>query len=306
MIFWLGYNENATAGTDEGEGRRALSAVRALQAAQLTEAQMQGFIGEYLEYLTDGAVVCTAENGVVTTRVEGPCAEIQPLLEEVVNSLLLGMSVHFGTTFTYMGVSCETTVVAAPSPPPPVPPTRPPPLSPTGAAGLSDLVISMNVGWTWISLNVVAADMAVNTVFKDLALVDGDNVKSQFFFTQYYAGYGFFGTLDALTTDSMYGVKLTAPATVTVSGTPVALPKTISLNGQGWTFMPCPYETAMTLQIGLPIGVAFSTEDQIKSQFQFSTYYAGYGWFGSLKSIDPSRGYMLKLSGAGGQATYQP
>ena len=281
---------------------------------------MQGFIGEYLEYLTDGAVVCTAENGVVTTRVEGPCAEIQPLLEEVVNSLLLGMSAHFGTPFTYMGISCETTVVAAPSPPPPLPPPptppppsppmpapplSPPPQAPAAAAGLVDLVISLNYGWTWISLNVVAPDMVVNNVLASETLADGDHVKSQFSFTQYYAGYGFFGTLTEFTTDSMYGVELSTPSTVTISGTPVALPKTISLNGQGWTFLPCPYQTEASL-LKLPTGVTYSMEDQIKSQFQFSTYYTGYGWFGSLKSIAPGEGYMLKLSGAGGDGTFQP
>ena len=95
------------------------------------------------------------------------------------------------------------------------------------------LNLQLNQGWSWISLNVEASDMSVNGVFESLGLRNGDHVKSQFLFTDYYEGFGFFGQLRTMHTDEMYSVKLSAATTLTITGTPTALPKPIAL-GTGW------------------------------------------------------------------------
>uniref|UniRef100_A0A7S3AJU5 Uncharacterized protein n=1 Tax=Haptolina ericina TaxID=156174 RepID=A0A7S3AJU5_9EUKA len=148
--------------------------------------------------------------------------------------------------------------------------------------------------------------MDVNAILGVIPTVtDGDHVKSQFYFTQYYAGYGFFGTLSTLTTDTMYQVESAMRATFSVVGAPVALPKSILLNGEGWTYLPCPYHTGRGLQVALPTGVSFMDEDQVKSQFVFATFYVGWGWFGTLTDLQPGAGYMLKVHGYGGLATFE-
>ena len=299
-------------GVGSSEGRRLLN--------ELTETEMQAYIGEYLNYLTDGAVEVELVDDVVTTRIVGQCSVMQPLLEEIANELLDGMATHFGTPFVYMGISCETTVVVA-SPPATAAPTAgpttaptalspsplsPPPQAPAAATGPVELVVQLNWGWTWMSLNVQADDMGIDTIFAAVTLSDGDHVKSQFKFTQYYSGYGFYGTLQTLATDSMYGVQLTNEATLSFTGTPVALPKSIAINGPGaWTYVPCPHQTSKTLALGLPYGVEFGLNDQFKSQFKFASYYPGYGWFGSLATVVPGNGYMLWVSGSGGTGTFQ-
>ena len=149
--------------------------------------------------------------------------------------------------------------------------------------------------------------MSIGAVFASISagMVTGDLVKSQFDFTQFYEGFGFFGILSTIGTDSMYVVSMTNPATFRFSGTPVALPKTISILA-GWTFLPNPYQSQTPLANALPTGIALQLNDQVKSQFSFSSYYPGYGWFGSLTSFTPGWGYMLFLAGAGGDATFQP
>ena len=272
------------------------------ELATLSDAQLQAFIGEYLESLTDGVVECTLVDNVVTTRVVGKCSEIQPLLEEIVNDLLNGMSIHFGRTFVYTSISCDTSVISAPSPPPPLPPPSPP--------QAHELEIDLNWGWTWVSFNIEAADMSLNTIFSSVPLENGDHVKSQFLFTQYYAGYGFFGTLATLDPDSMYAVNMQTPQKLRISGTPLTLPRTITVGGRGsWTFLPCPYLTPRPLAAGMPTGITYgadpATSDRIKSQFSFSSFYPGYGWFGNLDNIQPGEGYMLWVQGPGGPAIFQ-
>ena len=74
---------------------------------------------------------------------------------------------------------------------------------------------------------------------------------------------GFFGTLNQFTTDSMYGVQLANSQSFLYRGVAETIPKTITLNGLGWTYLPCPYQEQKALAVGMPTGVSFSLEDQV-------------------------------------------
>ena len=47
----------------------------------------------------------------------------------------------------------------------------------------------------------------------------------------------------------------------------------------------------------------FAAGDQAKSQYSFSDYYDGYGWYGTLTQMSPGVGYRLR-AGSGGSATF--
>ena len=161
----------------------------------------------------------------------------------------------------------------------------------------------MNMGWTWMSLNVEDDDMSTTAVFAsiDSQLVANDYLKSQTSFSQYYPGFGFYGTLSALDTAQMYKVQMANSVTLTFSGTPTPLPKTVMFL-EGWNYMPCPFQTTTGLDIGQP-SLAYTQDDQIKSQTVFATYYDGYGWFGNLNELYPGAGYKMKLA-TGGDAIF--
>jgi len=144
--------------------------------------------------------------------------------------------------------------------------------------------------------------MAVSTILGSLPLADGDQVKNQQIFNEYYPGYGFFGTLSIFTTYESYAVKLSEAATLHTSGLPVILPKVIELS-DGWTWIPCPYPTSVVVAVGLP-SVTYEQGDSVKSQREFAEFYSGYGWFGSLSMLDPGQGYRLKVA-QGGMAVFQ-
>jgi len=202
-----------------------------------------------------------------------------------------------GTYSTYNDmIQCEW----APSPPPALPPSPPPNPSPSSLGSV--LSLGMFAGWTWFSLNVEADDMSVAAVFSSLSLVNGDYLKDQTTFTDYYEGYGFFGGLAAITTSTMYKIKLASSASLSVSGAPTALPMAVTLS-TGWTWLPCPYQAALSLSAAAP-SFAYTNGDQFKGQSHFSEYYDGYGWFGTLTTLEPGSGYQAKVA-AGGSATFQ-
>jgi len=162
----------------------------------------------------------------------------------------------------------------------------------------------MNTGWTWISLNLQLDDMSVGAVLSSLSLAAGDHIKSQTQFTDYYEGYGFFGQLATLSNEESYRLKLSSATspTLILAGTPVSLPKTTTLNS-GWTWLPVPYLTSVSLTAGAP-SFSYAQGDQFKSQTSFSEFYDGYGWFGTLATLQPGNGYSVKVV-TGGSAVFQ-
>ena len=51
---------------------------------------------------------------------------------------------------------------------------------------------------------------------------------------------------------------------------------------------------------GRPHTFGYANGDQL----HFSEYYDGYGWFGTLTTLEPGSGYQAKVA-AGGSATFQ-
>jgi hypothetical protein len=95
----------------------------------------------------------------------------------------------------------------------------------------------------------------------------------------------------------MYAVKASSSKTLTVTGTPTALPKAIIL-ADGWNFLPCPYSSVVPLAGHVPT-FSYAQGDAYKSQLQFAEYYSGYGWFGTLTTLQPGLGYKAKVRGGG-------
>ena len=83
--------------------------------------------------------------------------------------------------------------------------------------------------------------------------------------------------------------------TLTLEGIPVPLDTPITIRS-GVNWIPYLRHDAQDLQgltsLAAPI-FDYQNLDQIKSQSQFSTFYAGYGWYGSLTSMVPGQSYVL-------------
>lgn len=175
-----------------------------------------------------------------------------------------------------------------PKPPEPSPPPPPAPNPPPSTTWSRELP----AGWSWISFNVDTFDVPMFS-----GSTEKDQIKNQKKFTQYYVGYGWFGNLASLSPTEMYKVMVANPVVWTVQHDAVSLPLTITLN-KGWTFIGCPYTSNQHLNHVFSSPSLFQTEDQFKSQFQFSLYYEKVGWYGGLTFLEPTQGYMMKRAGS--------
>jgi len=163
--------------------------------------------------------------------------------------------------------------------------------------------IEMNLGWTWISSPLFTG--STNDAFGDmsgLATSMTDIAKNQYVFTSYVPGFGWFGALTEASPFDCYKVRLGASGTLRLTGT-LADPTghEIDMN-LGWTWIGWPSLTSGPVSAfndALEDLSKLSTlQERIKSQYRFTSYVPGYGWFGELTTFDPGQGYMIKLTQA--------
>jgi hypothetical protein len=204
----------------------------------------------------------------------------------------------FEETYACLGMTCDQvgalvgkTVAcsSAPSSPP---------------APMSDVTqtLALNTGWTWLSSPLLAGD--TNDVLGGLSGLAShdDEIKSQFLFTSYLEGFGWFGQLSQLSPSSLYKMRLATGGNFVLSRTPAdPAGETITLFS-GWTWIGWPSMTRQPISVfdaALKDYSKLTTPDErIKSQYKFTTFIPTYGWFGELTHFEPGFGYMVKLSQA--------
>ena len=154
-----------------------------------------------------------------------------------------------------------------------------------------------------VSMNVIPADASVNAVLGRLSCADGDLIKGQSTFAQYYQTANvWYGSLSVIDHLHAYKVKLATPQALRVSGVAVPADTQLTLYA-GWNHLPyLPSSASYDLNAGLPTH-AYAEGDLIKSTVAFARYYASYGWYGSLSTLAPANGYMLKVA-TGGTARF--
>ena len=146
-------------------------------------------------------------------------------------------------------------------------------------------------GWNWWSTYVEQANIDGLSQLEESLGDNGITIRSQVGYTDYYAGYGWYGSLSSINNESSYKIKTSAPCVAAMAGgTAIPSQHPITLN-QGWTWMG--YLPSFALDINTALdGLDATQGDKVKSQQGYSDYYPGYGWFGSLNTIEPGMGLM--------------
>ena len=158
--------------------------------------------------------------------------------------------------------------------------------------------IALNSGWTWFSINIDPTDSEVNAMLGDLPAVSGDIIKSQTQFSLYEPGLGWIGTLTEVDPTEAYLIKLGQSTVLDLEGTEVNTTTTTIDVVEGWNWVPFLPQDEMPVDEALE-SLTATTNDIIKSQYQFAQYVDGIGWIGSLTSMEPGLGYLLKSQAAG-------
>lgn len=117
-------------------------------------------------------------------------------------------------------------------------------------------------------------------------------IKSQTQYTSYIQDYGWYGSLTEANNEQMYVINMSRSHELTMTGNKVnPAEHPITLHHE-WNWIGYPVNQNISVNNAFS-GIANTTEDVVKSQFGYSTYYEGFGWFGSLNYMEPGRGYLI-------------
>ena len=151
----------------------------------------------------------------------------------------------------------------------------------------------LKAGWNWLSLNVTADDMSVESVFEKIA-EDVYIIKTQASGFLMYENGDWDGSIDVdyeMTNVDMYAVQMLNPRNLHVVGRRVDPSVTkVNLNNN-WTWIGY-YGRQLS-----SLGDAFTsmnpvTDDILKGQSGVA-YFDGTEWLGSIRAMEPGKGYMM-------------
>ena len=149
------------------------------------------------------------------------------------------------------------------------------------------------VGWSWYSTYIEQNSIDGMTMLKNELGTNGLTIKSQSKFVNYNPNTNrWTGSLNSIDNVSTYMIRVANPCTVNMTGLladPSAHPITLK---PGWTWIGYPVATVISIADAFA-GYTPAVGDQVKSQNSFATY-NGTKWNGSLKNIEPGKGYMYK------------
>ena len=149
--------------------------------------------------------------------------------------------------------------------------------------------ISLNNAYNWFS-TYIYLEGSEGLATLETALGDNSTqIKSMTQSVLYDEG-AWLGTLTDYDITKMYQICNTTAADITLTGSivnPTEHPITIE---SGWNWIGFPVSQAMDLNEALA-NLNSTEEDVIKSRSGFSSYINGYGWWGTLNTLNPGEGY---------------
>ena len=159
-----------------------------------------------------------------------------------------------------------------------------------------DIDVPLASGWNWMSLNVYTDDMSLNNMLSSLD-DSAEYIKSQSGYADYYADFGWFGTLEYMDNLSMFKLRMGLEDNITLAGIPADVATSVFDLPAGWNWI------GYTPQISIDPNTALSNipsgnAEYLKSQAGYADFYVDFGWFGTLEIMDPFLGYQLRLAEA--------
>ena len=159
--------------------------------------------------------------------------------------------------------------------------------------------LAFNQGWNWISFNTSSSDMSLTNMLPSANFSNADLVKSQTQFSQLTkdtaattGSWG--GTLTSFNSTSMFMANIKNITQLKYVGTPLNPESTPIALSRGWNWVGFTPQSPLDIQIALE-SIRLRTGDIIRSQTSFSSYTSGTGWLGNLNTLEPLKGYQLKL-----------
>ena len=147
-------------------------------------------------------------------------------------------------------------------------------------------------GWNWYSTYIDVRRESGFEKLTDGLDTNGVVIKSQTQFVTYYDGYDTWdGSLTEVDNKNMYMIDMSTEHYLMMEGVISNVSQTSMTLKPGWNWISYPIDKTQTLTRSLK-DFTPKDGDYFKSQTGYATYYEGYGWDGSLLSLEPGQGYM--------------
>jgi hypothetical protein len=163
--------------------------------------------------------------------------------------------------------------------------------------------IKMNKGWNWFSINAYNKyDMSINFVLKSIG-DKGTRIIGQDGFNEYassdpdqlpYTPPKWYGSLSQISPLKMYKLLVNEPVYLEFSGNAIDLAATEIALSKGWNWIA--YLPSEELPLNTALKSIGSNGVIISGQDGFAMYDELTGWVGCLPTLEPGKGYMLKMA----------
>jgi hypothetical protein len=165
------------------------------------------------------------------------------------------------------------------------------------------LNIPLRSGWTWVSLPLNSGQLQhSNLLMANLINADNDVIRSADAYDQYASGLGWLGNISSspqrFENNQSYKIKRATNDTLALTGLrihPDSAAAAINVV-PGWNWIG--YVATKNTNVSTAMSnYSAITGDILKSQYEFAYYDNMTGWIGSLTTMRPGLGYMLKSTG---------
>ena len=163
----------------------------------------------------------------------------------------------------------------------------------TAGTGGETQTTPLSQNWNWWSTYIETEGIDAFGMLGESLGDDGITIKSQTLYSDFYLGYGWYGTLTSINNESSYRIDMNNPHDAVITGV-VANPSEhpITLNhGSNWIG----YISDQPLDVNVALAGLENTAslgDMLKTQGSFTEFYPGYGWYGSLNTLEPGMGLV--------------
>lgn len=166
--------------------------------------------------------------------------------------------------------------------------------------------VAIEKGWNWISWFLEPTSSYTNDLFSaEQGFHNGDIVKSPI--NQQFSEFvlndttiGWKGTLRQLSHKYMYMVRAEEAFKLNIEGKALTDDKRVLTIRNGWNSLSYMFDEPMSLREALADYFNYATVgDVIKSKTRFATFSKNNKWEGSLQTLQPGQGYLLRRLGTG-------
>jgi len=153
--------------------------------------------------------------------------------------------------------------------------------------------IPLTANWNWISLNAIAEDMSLNSLFGTLN-GKGERFVTQSGYSEYHVSSNTWsGLITYFNPLEMGMLRVKEPITLQIMAIPVNINETVLSLQQNWNWIS--YLPTVELSLDEALNSINGKANQIVSQNGYSYYVDNDGWYGSLNTLQPGHGYKIKM-----------